>query len=41
MHNSVIGELGLTSIEMLNAARRRNKEPVLFSHLLAAVRRAN
>lgn len=25
----------LTSIEMLNVARRWNKEPVLFSHLLA------
>lgn len=29
-------ELGLTSIEMLNVARTWNKEPVLFSHLLAA-----
>lgn len=31
----------LTSIGMLNAPRRRNKEPVLFSHLFAAARRAN
>lgn len=30
-----IGQLGLTSIEMLNVPRRWNKEPVLFSHLLA------
>lgn len=29
-------KLGLTSIEMLNVARRWNKEPLLFSHLLAA-----
>lgn len=39
MLDAAIGQLGLTSIEMLNVARRWNKEPVLFSHLLA--RRAN
>lgn len=36
MLDTAIGEHGLTSIGMLNAARRWNKERVLFSHLRAA-----
>lgn len=41
MLNTTIGEHGLTSIGMLNVARRWNKEPILFSHLRTAVRREN
>lgn len=38
--HTAIGVHELTSIGMLNAAHRRNKELVLFSHLRIAVRRA-